>query len=105
MNWVGNMSVELTNEQAKIIGGCVQYCLDTRDSSDLSMDLHKKLIKALTPKLAEPTNFGAVVRHENGVLWQLVKGTDLKWGWRAHSSWGNWKDIKNPTLIYEGVEE
>ena len=93
------MSVELTDEQAKATRNCLENCVK---NNGINVNAHKKLIKLLTPKLAEPKNFGAIVKDEDGMFWVLTIPKE----WRNGKAWFcEWSDIENPTLIFEGVKE
>ena len=97
------MSIELTDLQAGRILGCVEFC----KSYDRQLEIHShtESLKLLTPKLAEPKNFGAIVKDEDGRLWALCHPGE-KTCWRSKTAaWVRWKDIPNPTVIYPGVEE
>ena len=98
------MSIELTDEQAKQLKDCVIHCGQVHVYGDgVHRSTHKPLLEALTPKLAEPTNFGAIVKDENGVYWAKIDFQgNLCW---CRINQRPWDDIFNPTLIQSWVKE
>ena len=98
------MSVELTNEQAKTLVSCVELWKLQVGLKRLD-PIYAELIKLLTPKLAEPKNFGAIVKDEDGQFFTLCDTSEVV-RWRGKKTgWASWSRIPNPTLIFEGVKE
>ena len=97
------MQVELTDEDGQLLIRLINH--STYWNVYLSEE-YRDLRKKLTPKIPEPTNVGAVVCGENGAVYiRTSRSKDiLSCWWGENIGWTRWGSIKNPTLIFEGVE-
>lgn len=92
--------IELTDEQARAAKMCIEKCEIPHHGA------HGNLLDLLTPKLAEPTNFGAIVKDKHEIKW--VRSDETLDCWMAERTgyhWKLWEEIESPTLIYPGVEK
>jgi hypothetical protein len=60
------------------------------------------------PPLPEPTEFGTIVRDNDGtgeLFVRVADGDTMEWPWRGRSSMRSyyWKEIERPVLVRAGV--